>query len=65
MKKYGKETTKLLQIRLSSEEYVRSLEFIKRFGTTRREVWLAILNNETDLRAGKFYKKNSSFKALD
>lgn len=58
MKNYKKHTTKLLQVRLTVEEYDDVLEFIHKFGATRREVILALLKINKGmniLREGKFY----------
>lgn len=44
MKKYKKNPTKLLQIRLSESEHEEITEHLKRFGVTHREWILAVVN---------------------
>lgn len=55
MKKYGKETYKTLQIRLSEKEYAEIISFIKGFKKTRREFILAVFN---DLKNYKIIRNN-------
>lgn len=44
MKKYKKKPSKLLQIRLAEEEYIKVIGFIKKFNITHREWLLTVLN---------------------
>jgi hypothetical protein len=64
MKKYKKKPSKLLQIRLSENEFGEIVEFIKKFDVTHREWILAVKNELADskvLRENKFWKSNTEF----
>jgi hypothetical protein len=45
MKNYGKKTYKTFQIRLTEEENAELINFIEKFGTTRREFILKLIRN--------------------
>jgi len=48
MKKYKKNPTKILQIRLSNKEYEEVKRFINKFGVTHREWLLTVCNQLSD-----------------
>jgi hypothetical protein len=57
VKKYKKSWGKLLQIRLSGNEHEKIINFIKKFGVTRREFILAVINelkHKNLIKNGKF-----------
>lgn len=59
MKKYKKNPTKVLQIRLSEKEFDKITTFIDKFGVTRREFILTVLNelkHNNVIMHGNFYK---------
>ena len=64
MKRYKKHPTKLLQIRLAQKEYDELLEFIKRFGVTKREWVMAVTNELRDaqvLRDNQFWRSHQDY----
>jgi len=63
-KKYKKNNTQLLQIRLDDEEYKEIIKFIKSFGVTRREWILAVkseLRQRVVIRDGKFWESDTQY----
>lgn len=64
MKRYRKTPTKLLQIRFSEREYEEVLEFIKRFGVTKREWVMTViqeLNMAHVIRGGQFWTDHKGY----
>jgi hypothetical protein len=64
MKNYRKNPTKLLQIRLSEQEYNRVIKFIKRFSITRREWLITVVDELQDMniiRGGNFFPRHQEY----